>query len=327
MRQRSSINSALIRAAITLCFCLTGCGQGGSNSTIHKLQFALPNSDWWTAAPFIVARNRSIFREHLLDMEFIQVNSGLASKNAVLAGTADMGLSAATPLALGAARQEAIVVLGQYLHSSAVVGLVGPKGTIGSGVPPGPVAIVPSTISESYLYSYLAQIGQQGLMERKQLRELIARPADVSSDLKSGSAKSAVVWEPFLSIAAALPGLEAKTDVVQYDVSLFLLSRPEFAKNRKADITRFLAGMKDACDYITRNPDEARKMVEQEFSFAENFLAPAWPRVSYKVQFDAGAMRSEIEREGRIARALGAIQSEGDVSYMLRDGPFLPESH
>jgi ABC-type nitrate/sulfonate/bicarbonate transport system substrate-binding protein len=307
----------IVSAIVTTCLCLAGCGKAGPGSELHKLRFALPSNDWWTSAPFIVAKNRPIFQQHLLDMEFIQVDSGLASKNAVLAGTADFGVSAATPLALAAARGEPVVVLAQYFHSSVIVGLVGPKGEIGFGVPPEPVVIVPSTISESFLYSYLAHIEKQQLVEKKELRELIARPADVTADLKTGSARSAAIWEPFLSIAAGMPGMAASTGGIDFDVSLFLVSRSEARSNRRDDVLRLLAGLQDACDYITQHPDEARSMVEGEFSFQPGFLKLIWPKVNYKVQFDAATIRVEIGREGRIMNALGTIDSQPDLSKLV----------
>jgi ABC-type nitrate/sulfonate/bicarbonate transport system substrate-binding protein len=323
MDQRKVRFNQLLAGAVVAAICLIGtnCGKQDASASVHKLRFALPSNDWWTAAPFIIAKTQPIFQNHLLDMEFIQVNSGLASMNAVLAGTADVGVSAATPLALAAARREPIMVLDQYFHSSAVVGLVGPKESIGSGTPAEPVAIVPSTISESFLYSYLEHLGKQGMMERKQLQELIARPADVSGDLKTGSAKSAVIWEPFLSFAAELPGMKATEGGIDFSVSLLLVARSDISADRRSDVSRFLEGMRDACDYITHNPDEARDLVEKEFSFRANFLGPVWPRVTYNVQFDAEAIKAEIQREGRIALALGTISREPDVSYLLQGGP------
>jgi ABC-type nitrate/sulfonate/bicarbonate transport system substrate-binding protein len=323
MDQRKVHFSQLLAGAVVAAICLIGtnCGKQGASASVHKLRFALPSNDWWTAAPFIIAKAQPIFQNHLLDMEFIQVNSGLASMNAVLAGTADVGVSAATPLALAAARREPIMVVKRYFHSSSVVGLVGPSGSIGSGTPPEPVVIVPSTISESFLYSYMEHLGKQGLVERKQLQELIAGPADVSGDLKTGSAKSAVIWEPFLSFAAELPGMTATKGGIDFSVSLLLVARSDISAGKWSDVTRFVDGMQDACDYINKYPGQARDLVEKEFSFRANFLQSVWPKVTYGVQFDPEAIKAEIQREGHIARALGTISGEPDVSYLLQGRP------
>ena len=291
-----------------------GCQRKG------KLTFALPTSDWWTAAPFLLKESESFYRDQGIELDIVEVNSGLASKNSVLAGTADVGLSAATPLALAAAREEKLVILGTYLRSSGVVGLVRRADAPPGPIPPEPVAVVKSTISESFLYSYLARKGNQGLVESKELHELATRPADVPAVLSSGSARSAVVWEPFLSLAGRRDGFVVERGD-DFEVNLYLLARPSVVREHPDDIARFLAAVTRACDYLRDHSPQAQKQMEDHFRFPDHFLAEVWPLVHYEILDDRARMTKEILREAQTARRLGYVERDvTSVDYLFRSG-------
>lgn len=293
----------------------------GKGRSIGKLTFALPVADWWTAAPFIISQGGSFFTDNGVELATLEVNSGLASKNAVVAGTADIGLSAATPLALAAARNEGLVVLGAYLRSGSVLGLVRPRDWTTKPHLPEPIAIVSSTISESFLYQYFASLGEQRLLEQKQVKELIQRPADIPSALRNGSAKSAIIWEPFLSFAAEQPGFVVERNAIDFQVSLFLVTRPSVLKEHPEAIQAFLKGVEESCRYLRENSDEARRQVEARFNFHGDFLASTWPGVEYRVTYDLSRMKDEIIREAGVAKALGSISEIPSVDYLFESTP------
>lgn len=290
--------------------------QSGRVKAVGKLTFALPTADWWTAAPFILPSSKSSFQKRGLDLATLEVNSGLASKNAVVAGTADVGLCAATPLALAAAKREGLVILGTYLRASGIVGLVKPRDAIGAH-PPEPVAIVPSTISEWFLYEHLSSQGKQDLMESGKLRELHSRPADIPAALRSGSAKSAVIWEPFLTISAEQTGFVVDSTSPAFEVQLYLITRPSVLKNRAAAVKAFQEAVEDSCRHIRENTDGARRAVEQHFGFRADFLTAKWPTVDYRVTSNRLQMEKEITRDAKIAKALGYISEVPSLNYMF----------
>lgn len=313
----------IVLLCMTVVAFLTACKKPANNKKefIYKLTFALPVADWWTASPFIISQSDPFFKEKGLQLANLEVNSGLASKNAVVAGTADIGLSAATPLALAAARNEKLVILGTYLQSKAIIGLVGPSNMPTNVRPPEPVAIVPSTISESFLYQYLVRIGEQQLMEKKQLNELHLRPADIPGSLRNGSARSAVIWEPFLSFCLEQPGFIKNHLDIDFQVNLYLITRSAFLRAHPAEIEAFLEGVKKSCRYINDNQDEARRQVEGYFGFELDFLKSTWPNVKYGFAFDTSNMKAELLREAAIAKALGYISEVPSVDYLLAKAP------
>ena len=282
-----------------------------------KLTFALPTADWWTAAPFVMAESDSFFNARNVQVSTLEVNSGLASKNAVVAGTADIGLCAATPLAMSAAKKEQIVILRTYLRSSSIIGLIRPRDLAPNQLPPQPIAVVPLTISESYLYQYLVKSGQQQLMVEKKIQQLHQRPADIPGSLRSGDAKSAVIWEPFLSLSAEQTGYQIERAVPDFEVNLYLITRPDFYNRNRAEIDAFLSAVDDSCRFLRDNPDSARRQIERRFNFRVDFLAATWPGVHYGLWFDREAMVAELTREATTAKALGAISEIPDFSYLF----------
>jgi ABC-type nitrate/sulfonate/bicarbonate transport system substrate-binding protein len=186
------------------------------------------------------------------------------------------------------------------------------------------VAIVPSTISESYLYEYLARAGQQQLLEKKQLNCLISKPADIPGHLKSGAARSAVIWEPFLSLSAQLPGMRVVTDGPAFEVNLYLLTRSRILETRADSIRDFLTGVRSACEYLKSNSDTARHEIEARYQFHSDFLAAPWSRVAYGLSYDRERMNAELLREARVSHALGRISQVPSFESLFRMPPPQP---
>lgn len=292
----------------------------GCRTDPDKLIFALPVADWWTAAPFLIPQSANSFEQRSLELTTLEVKSGLESKNAVVAGTADVGVCAATPLAMAAARNEGLVILRTYLRGSSIVGLVRPKDMPVNAVPPAAVAIVPSTISESFLYHYLKQKGQEKLLVDKQLQTFAAKPADIPGLFqglsKNEQIKSAVIWEPFLSIADEQTDLVADRSTA-FEVNLYLVTRPSVQKDRPAAIQAFLDAVEDSCRFLRENSDQSRQELERKFGFKSGFLSVPWALVHYEVLYDRPRMEAEINRESETAKALGQMKEIPKLDYLF----------
>jgi len=288
-----------------------------TGSTGQKLTFANPGSDWWTSAPTIVASANKAFENARLDLSVADVSSGLASKNAVAAGTADIGLTAATPLALAASHNEPIVVIGTYLRSNLVVGVAVPAGSPAAGIPPSPIAVVPGTISEWYLYSLLAKQGLESDFIDSKFARLEVRPPDVVASVSGGSAKSAVIWEPFLTMLKRQPGVEVRRDPSIQEVRLFLVTRPDVIASKRAELTRFIRAFDDSCRFIREHSAEAKGIVERHYGFDSEMMADAWPSVTYGLEQNVEDMKAAIRREANIALRLKRIAAIPSLDYLF----------
>lgn len=296
---------------------LNSCKDGKNKELI----LALPVADWWTSAPFIITQSDSIFKANGLSIKILEVNSGLASKNAVVAGTADIGITAATPLALAASNQETLTVLGTYLKSKSVVGIVLPIRDTALMTPPTPIAIVPSTISEWYLYKYLESKNIQNILIDRKLKLLPSRPSDIPGAITSGSANSAVVWEPFLSLIALQPNMTIDKLDIGFEVNLYLIARNNIVIENEETIKTYLKCIKQICDYLNKSPEDSQHQVEMHFGFKKDFLSSTWGKVNYKINQDTNSMRIEIMRDSEIAKSLGYIKNIPEFNYFFE--PYL----
>ena len=132
----------------------------------NEVIFADASKVWWSAAPTVVANERDFYSQNKVSVKSFDVNSGLLSKNAVVAGNADVGLVASTPLVIGASKNEDLVILGRFVSSYSLVSLLSTVDIKNSPCFKEDVlcnelanslvtAYVPGTISEFYLRSFL----------------------------------------------------------------------------------------------------------------------------------------------------------------------------
>ena len=122
------------------------------NSCTNKdkeLIYADASTVWWLA-PTIIAQEQGFYKKNNLNIRTFDVRTGLASKNAVLSGSADVGMVAATPLAIGAYDKENIVVLASFVESGSLIAILA-KDTIITE----PIALVKGTISQFYFFRYM----------------------------------------------------------------------------------------------------------------------------------------------------------------------------
>lgn len=284
----------------------TSCGP--SRDT---LKFADASAVWWTA-PTVVALDHNLFERHGIRVQAFDVQTGLASKNAVVGGTADVGLVASTPLAMGAYSRESVIVLGSYVESKSLLSLVTSESwdAASSGViPQGPIAIVRGTISEFYLFEYLKKNGLAAAKGTPEAPELAVRPPDIPNLLKNGSAQSAVIWEPFASLAAN-SGFRANRYEDLYTLRLFLITRPEVLKKKRAALTKFVQAVDEACNLIRAKPDDYRRELEAKYGYENGFLVPVWDKVDFSLRFDYEQMKALIRKDAEISAQIGSTSGE-----------------
>jgi ABC-type taurine transport system substrate-binding protein len=109
--------SVLIALCSTLLF---SCHSGDKT---NELTLADASVVWWMG-PGTIAQKDSIYEKNELKVKTFSLQTGLESKNAVLSGAADIGLTATTPLAMGAFNKENLIVLCSYMESNSLLSLL-----------------------------------------------------------------------------------------------------------------------------------------------------------------------------------------------------------
>lgn len=313
----------LVRFFVLLFLCWS------ASSCRHKdneLTFGAAEDVWW-AAPTIIAETHQLFSKHGVNVRSFDTTTGLASKNAVVSHTADIGLVAATPLAMGAYQKEDIRILCTNVESKSLVAFLkrkSPPTESGETVSLiSPVAIIPRTISEWYFINYLKK---NNLMSRKaDIKELHVKPADVPNVLKKGDANSGVIWEPFASFVPT-DQFEISRDPDLYTVRLFLISRQDVLDKKGKAVENFIAAVAEGCALIAADPDKMRQEMETRFHNEPGSLRELWGKVDFSVKYDFDTMRDLILRDAQIAVELGYTprKSLPEVDYMFPSKPKNP---
>lgn len=310
----------LVLGLVLISASLLSCRGQPEEGNQLKLVFADASTVWWTA-PTILARTEGLFDANL-EVTTFDVTTGLASKNAVVAGNADIGLVASTPLALGRYSQEDIVVLCSYVKSDKLLALIAPQGEPVTIEGLSPIAVVPGTISQFYLFRYLESEGIDDLAE---LSELHGRPPDIPNMLLTGSASSAVIWEPLVSVIddrarAEGKDLEFLRKGEIYELRLYLVTRPDVLADpdKKAAIAAFLRGVQSASKLFENSTGRAK--LESHFGYSDGWLSPIIEDVSFGVRTDFERMAMLIAEESELAIRAGVIEGvEPLEAKSLRD--------
>ena len=174
-RNVASTLRSLTKHSLLVILCSTfllGCNKKGDELTLADASVV-----WWMG-PGTIAQKDSIYAKNGLKVRTFSMQTGLESKNAVVSGAADIGLTATTPLAMGAFQKENLVVLCSYMVSDNLLSLLTPKSDdTAFSKPTSPIAIVKGTISELYFYNYMETHFSVG--DIRPLNQLNVKPADV----------------------------------------------------------------------------------------------------------------------------------------------------
>ncbi len=310
-----------------------------TENKIEKLIFADASKVWWTA-PTIIAKSKGLFKKNNLKVNTFSVNTGLASKNAVINGNADIGLVASTPLAIGATKKEDILILGKYVSSSSLISILSEIDLDNSLcikenrecdtlIEQLTMLYVPKTISEFYLLTYLEKHGRLDLLKKlKQHSYKLAPPAipkifgTVEGNRKINMA---VIWEPLASKIRKSEKhtlMQSEPDSSLYELALYLVTTKKVWEKKKKEILKFVKAVSEAEEYMNNNSDEIRLFLEDKYGYDKGWLADRWNKVEFRFDTSSEKIKRLIERDGELALKIEIINEKPDLNYMLE---ILPE--
>lgn len=281
MKNQVKINLILFSILTFLLF------QSCNNDT--EFIFADASKVWWLA-PTIIANQNNIYTDNKLELKTFDVTTGLASLNAVLSGTADIGMVAATPLAMAAYTKENIVILGSFVEADNLIAIL----TNDTSDIKSPITIVKGTISEFYFIKYMKKkYGQDFKIEN--YNYLYKKPETAANSLTTNDANCAVIWEPYIT---KYLGENKNINIIRerniYTLKLYLVTRPEILEKKKEQVVKFVKSIKMACELIENDKDKYRTDLSKFFN--EEIPKEIWDNVSFKYADNSQyeAMKSNI---------------------------------
>jgi len=267
-------------------------------------------------APGTIAQKDSIYAKNGLNVKTFNMQTGLESKNAVISGAADIGLTATTPLAMGAFNKENLIVLSSYMVSDNLLSLLTPKSDDTSlySKPTTPIAIVKGTISELYFYNYMTTHFSD--TDISTLNQLNVKPADVVNSVKGGSAKSAVIWEPFATmLSEQVPELKINRAADSYTHRMYIITTPEVLAKKRSAIEKFVKSFGQACEFLNKNPEKSKEILVSIFPQQKSSMELLWDKVDFSLKFDYTKMEELILKDAEITYKLGQTPKDKEGNY------------
>jgi NitT/TauT family transport system substrate-binding protein len=305
--------AALLAGAATLLAAASCAGVGGRAA--EKLTVASPPLE--QAALIYVAADQGYFARNGLAVAVQGYDSGLTALDALLKGDADIAEAAEYPVAGLAFRKEPVEVIAtndefenEYLVARRDRGIAAPAGLKGKRV-----GVARGTIAEFYL-GRLLELQGMGLQN---VSLVDVQPEDFVSAFAGGSIDAIVAWQPYVAQmqkAAPAPVVwPAQSGQAAFGV---LVTRARWLDGHVDTAQRFLASLKEAQDYITAHPEEARSIVAKQLGDDPAYVAGIWPQHRFALSLDRPLiMALEDEAAWMIRSGLATGQELPDFSAYI----------
>lgn len=277
-----------------------------------RIQFADLKPFWWNAPPILLSQDPELRPEN---MDRVQFQTGKEAKNQVVAGNVDVGVVAATPIVLAAMAKEDFIVLGQYLTGSGLVAIITP---IQESKLAEPIAVVKGTVSE---FVFVEKAGLDG-KDPEKLQVLSLAPPSVLQALQSGSAKSAIIWDPFAqAIEEALPEITVVRNPDLYQMRFYLIASRRSWNNRNELIRNFIKQLKLAVQKVST--PEGQSLVDQ-YVKSQGQLPGVWDADRVRFEYIDGTTEagqeeiiSNLQSEAKILAKANLLKSSPDFKKFL----------
>lgn len=285
---------------------LEGCnGCSEKKESIDEITLADASVVWWMA-PGIIAQENSIYEANKLKVNSFDVQTGLASKNAVLSGSADIGLVATTPLALGGFNGDDLIILCSYIESKELISIITKKtkDTIRYSKPQPTISVVKGTISELYLYNYLDKYfpEEKDILLKNQVN---VKPPDIPNTMtKNGGANSASIWEPFVTLISNDTTLKVNRSPDVYTHRIYIVTTPKIFKEKKSAIEKFVKSIEMACINLKESRAKAQEIIKRKFPNQEKSMNLLWDKVDFSIKYDYEKMQELILKDAEVTSKL-----------------------
>ncbi|MCL5735335.1 MAG: NrtA/SsuA/CpmA family ABC transporter substrate-binding protein [Actinobacteria bacterium] len=259
---------------------LLSCGSSAPSRAPENLTVAAPALE--QNALLYVATSKGFFADHGLDVTVNDFATGVASRDAMLSGTADIAELAEFPLVAAVLQKEPVKIIASndefendYLVARKDRGIESISDLRGKRV-----GLALGTINEFYLGRLLDLHGLT--MQDVTLVDL--KPGDFISSIVAGDVDALVAWQPYLDqIQQKLPDVNAWPAQSSQQVFGILVVREAWLSQHRSTLERFLLSLRDAEDFLLNHPAEAKAVVKERLSYDEQYVDAVWPHHDFAI--------------------------------------------
>jgi ABC-type nitrate/sulfonate/bicarbonate transport system substrate-binding protein len=270
------------------------------------------------AGPVYVAYEKHFWKDLGLDVELVSFTSGRLCLDAVLAGKADAGTMAETPI-MNAGFQGVPIYVVAGIHQSQKNTKVIARKNKGLAKPSDlkghKVGVSIGTNGEFFMDQFLKRIG----LTRKDLQVVNLRPEDMAPSLIRGDVDACFTWEPHVQNAKKQLGDTAvifANDGV-YTETYNIVTTQSFTKSKPKELNLLLQGLAKAIDYMHQNPDDSIGIVSRHIGMDANLLKAIWPDYTFQLTLEQSFL-DLLNEEAKWSKANGIAPPAAEIpNYRL----------
>lgn len=314
----------LMQGAGALTIAGIGLPASGVNSAVNAANLAPLRLGYqfhlW-GAPAVVAVNMGFLKEQGLEVDAQKFSSGKDTRDAMVAGSIDIGTVGITPFIVGASRGS-LAALGVVCYAGKT-GVVMGKAGVGLNE----VADLKGKRIASQVGSTLDNVFKQDIAPAAGLEEgdyeiINARFADHVQALASGSVDAFLGLEPFCSISEAKGLATPITDYYKYDLIPNMIAvQQSYLDSNPETCEAFMRGWLKAVDVFKNEPQKAEEIMlavykERNYDLDEKIVRSALSRLVVNPDYIA-ELPEYITRQATALVKAGRLDKVPDPAKIL----------
>ena len=305
---------ALITGALFLAVGLSACG---SSDTKPVGSITVANTEEYSTLIWI-AEDKGFFGNNGLDITNKDYQSGKAAADALLAGEADISISAEFVLVSNSFTNPNLRALGTVdsvenmeLIANKDRGIVEPRDFQGKTI-----GVTKKSVGEFFLGTFLTFNG----IALVDVNVVDMNPKDMPDALLNGDVDAVLTWAPNTFNIKQLLGPRALSWSGQsgQKYHMILMTTDEYIRENPAAIEQFLKSIVQAEEFVAGNSATTKGTIADKYDYESSYIDDAWPRHNFAVGLSQELLLiMEDEARWRIANGLtDAAQAPNYLNFI-----------
>ena len=294
-RKAVSIGILLLLLCLSLIGCAKSTNNTGSSNADDAGKIVVQFGYQPGCGQAIVANAEGFFQQALgsdVKVELVKFQSGPPLITAITADQLDFGLVGDQPAIQAKANNVDIKIIGKYLSSDKVNGLIVRKDSSIKSIADlkgKKVGVTIGSTGQQLLYILLKSAG----LKPSDIQQINLQPGDIVSSITFRNIDAAVTWEPYISLTTTQGTTTELTDATGYknQVSV-IIGRNEFLKKYPEIAVGILKAQNEAGQWIKEHPEEARQLIAKDAGIDKSVINSIVNKVN---MFDVTLTQEDID--------------------------------
>ena len=323
IRKLISLSMIIILSLVSLIGCTTSKEEGDSN---NKVRIAIQPYPLYT--PIYVAKELGTLEKALkeinVEVEWTSFKSGPLINESFASGQQDIGVVGDVPAIIAKLSGQNNIIISNAAYGEKALAILvksGSKIKNLSQLKGKKIAYVKGSYAHHLLYVVLEKAG----LTLDDIQSVNLDAGDISSAIESGEVDAGVLWEPFITQLVDQNRVDVLVDGTNIKRgNLVVMATKDYSTNNPEIIKTFLKVYNEAAKYIVDNPQEAAKLVSNDFGLSEDELVEVFKNFNYSPKMsDDDILELKIVEE--FLRKEKLISSKVDIDEFV-DTSYLKDS-